>query len=65
MTLREIKKGDFFTLKPVENPSDSQVYIKGDYDRATKRFDCVKCSDVWGNGRALKGSQVVYINFTY
>ena len=28
-TISNLKKGEFFTLKPIENPTESQVYISG------------------------------------
>ena len=28
--LKNLKKGDYFTLKPIEEPTGDQVYIKGD-----------------------------------
>lgn len=34
LTLGALKKGDWFTLKPIAEPKDSQVYEKGDYDRS-------------------------------
>ena len=33
LTLGALKKGDWFTLKPIANPKDSQVYEKGEYDQ--------------------------------
>lgn len=63
-TIREIKKGDFFTLKEIAEPKESQVYIKGDYDKSTKTYSCYKFSDV-NNERFLKGSKEIYTGFTF
>ena len=63
--LKDVKKGDFFTLKPIEYPKDSQVFIKEEYDRETKKWQCAQCSDVWGTGRQFKADKEVYIDFTY
>lgn len=63
-TLKEIKNGDLFTLKPIEEPKETQVYIKGDYDRTEKKYNCGKWSDI-SYSRLLKGSTVVYVNFTF
>jgi hypothetical protein len=56
-----VKPGDYFKRKPDANP----VYIKGDYDRATKTFECNKTDDIWGNGSNFKATTLVYIRFTY
>lgn len=65
IALKDIKKGTYFTLKPIEEPKDSQVYVKGDYDRSEKKFECQKFTDIWGNGRFIKGTTEVYIDFTF
>lgn len=63
-TIKEIKKGDFFTLKEISLPKESQVYIKGDYDKSTKTYSCYKFSDV-NSERFFKGSKEVYTGFTF
>lgn len=63
-TLKETKKGELFTLKPIEEPKETQVYIKGDYDRSEKKYDCGKWSDI-SYSRLLKASTVVYVGFTF
>ena len=63
--LKDLKKGEYFTIKPIEEPTDSQVFKKGDYDRAEKKYDCAQCSDIWGAGRQFKGTKKVYIDFYY
>lgn len=63
--LSELKKGDFFTRKPVEYPTEKQVLIRGDYDRSTKRFENPHFDDAWSNGVMLKGSTVVYTDFIF
>lgn len=37
MKLKDIKKGEYFTLKPIAEPKESQVYIKEEYDRSEKK----------------------------
>ena len=64
MILKELKKGDYFTLKPYEEPKESQVYVKGDYERSEKKYSCCKFSDV-NYERFLKGSTTVYTDFTF
>lgn len=64
MKLKELKKGDFFTLKPISNPTEKQVYIKGEYDRSEKKYCCGKFSDISAY-RMIKADTVVYTDFTF
>ena len=64
MLLKELKKGDWFTLKPISEPKESQVYIRGDYDRSDKKYSCCKWSDV-NYERFLKGTTKVYTDFIF
>lgn len=64
MKLKELKQGDWFTLKPIEEPKASQVYIRGEYDRTEKKYDCGKFSDI-SYSRMLKGDTEVYTDFTF
>lgn len=59
--LANVKPGDYFKRK-IDAKS---VYIKGDYDRSTKTFQCNRTDDIWGNGSNLKGSTLVFVGFTY
>ena len=62
--IKELKKGEFFTLKSIDNPKESQVYIRGDYDRSEKKYDCGKFSDICYS-RMFDGNKVVYTDFTF
>lgn len=62
--LSTLKKGDFFTLKPIDEPNEMQVYIKGDYDRASKTFCCAKFGDV-NYERNFKGTKDVFVEFVF
>lgn len=64
MTVKELKKGQFFTLKQIEEPTESQVYIRGEYERSSKKYSCGKFSDI-SCGKMLKGDRVVYTDFTF
>jgi hypothetical protein len=64
MIIKELKKGDFFTLKPIETPSENQVYIRGDYDKSSKSYSAVKFSDMNAE-RFFKGTKEVYTGFTF
>ena len=62
--LKDVKIGEWFTLKPIEYPTEKQVYIKGEYDRSEKKYDCGKWCDISAS-RYLKGDKVVYVDFTF
>lgn len=62
--LKDLKKGEWFTLKPIENPTENQVYVKGDYVRSDNRYECSKWSDFCYT-RYFLGNKLVYVDFTF
>lgn len=64
MTVKDLKKGEYFTLKPIECPKESQVFVRGEYDRAEKKYECSKFSD-FCSFRYLKPETVVYTDFIF
>lgn len=66
MKLKELKKGDFFTLKPHGEKcvSSSQVFIRGEYDRTEKKYDCGRYDDI-GYSRYFSGNKEVYTDFIF
>ena len=62
--MKDLKKGEFFTLKPVEQPKESQVYIKSDYDRSERKYWATKWTDI-GDGKYVSGEKEVYIDFEF
>jgi len=44
-TLKELKKGDFFTKKSIVYPNDNQVWIKGDWIVSMRKYACTRFSD--------------------
>lgn len=62
--LKSLKRGTWFTVKPIEYPSDKQVYIKDEYDRELKKFMCGRCDDI-SYSTYFKGDKLVYTEFTY
>ena len=62
--LKELKKGDWFTLKEIEFPKESQVYIRGEYDRSSKTYSCIKWNDM-NEERFFKGTKKVFTEFTF
>ena len=63
-TVKDLKPGEWFTLKPIEEPKESQVYIRGEYDRSERKYECGKFSDI-SYSRYLKGSTPAYTDFTF
>ena len=63
-TLKQLKKGEWFTLKPINNPTEHQVYVKGEYDRTDKKYSVTNWDDI-NDERFLKGETTVYTGFTF
>ena len=64
MTIKELKRGDYFVLKPIENPNENQVYVRGDYCKENKKYSCVKFSDV-NYERFFDGKKEIYTDFIF
>ena len=62
--LRELKKGDFFTKRDIACPSEAQVWIRGDYDRSAKRYECTRFSD-FCDVQMMPGDKIVFCGFTF
>ena len=63
-TIADLKKGDWFTLKKIGEPKESQVWIRDEYDRSTKKYLATKWADI-GASRQFKPETPVYVNFTF
>lgn len=63
-TIKQLKQGDYFTLKPCEEAKESNVLVRGTYDRSTKTFECYKFSDVC-HFHYFKANKVVYTDFIF
>ena len=60
MTLKELKKGALFTLKPFTGePKESLIWVKGEYDRASKTYNVYKWEDT-NHESNRKASLTVY-----
>lgn len=64
MKIQELKKGDFFTLKPIAVPKEHQVYIYDGYDRSLKKYCATKYIDI-SDGRTFKKDTEVYTDFIF
>lgn len=58
--IKDLKKGEFIKRKADSN----KVYIKGDYDRATKSFSCVEYEDI-NHEIFIKADKIVFYGFTF
>lgn len=64
MTLKDLKIGEYFTLKSIENPTEKQVFIRGEYDRTERKYECGRFDDI-SYTRYLSGKTEVYTDFTF
>ena len=64
MKLKELKRGEFFTLKEYAEPKENQVWIKGEYDRSSKSYECTRFSDM-NDYRYIKADRNIYIEFVF
>ena len=66
MKLKDLKSGEYFVLKSLDGktPKESQVYIKGEYDRSEKKYLCGKFCDI-SYSRYFKGDKEVFTDFTF
>ena len=64
MTMKELKKGELFTLKPIANPRENQVFIRSDYDRSERKYWATKWTDI-GDGKYIAGDREVYTDFEF
>jgi hypothetical protein len=63
-SIKDLKKGDFFTIRKILYPSESQVYIKGQYVREIKKYSCTNFNDT-NKELFLDGNKNVYIDFIF
>lgn len=64
MKVKDMKMGELFTLRQIDNPTDSQVYVRGEYDKSERKYICYKWSDV-NMTRLFKGDKEVFTDFTF
>ena len=64
--LKELKKGEFFTITNanIKRPLSSRVWVRGDYDRVTKKYECYKYDDV-NHFREFRGEMPVNTDFIF
>ena len=62
--IKDLKNGEFFTLRKIDEPKDSQVYIRGEYDRSLRKYSCGKFDDISAS-RNFSGDKEVYTEFVF
>lgn len=62
--LNTLKKGEYFTLHAINEPTINQVFVKGDYDHSSKTYICSKFHD-FCLFRGLRGDTLVYTDFIF
>lgn len=64
MTIKELKKGQYFTKKAIDEPTEKQVWIRGEYDRSQKKYECVRFDDIC-QCCYLRGDTEIYTDFVF
>lgn len=64
MKIQELKKGDYFTIKPIAEPKESQVFVFDGYDRSDRKYVATKFSDICSS-RLFKKDTEVYTDFIF
>lgn len=59
--IKDLKKGDYFKL---QNKETATVYVRGEYDRSSKKYSCYRYDDVAAE-RFFSGDKEVYVDFEF
>ena len=63
-TIEAVKIGDFFTLNPIEEPKESQVFTRFEFCQSQKKYTAQRFSD-FCDYRYFSRGKKVYVNFTF
>ncbi len=63
-TISKLKVGQYFTFKPIEEPTEKQVYVRGDYDKSIRKYEYYNFADVCFLNFA-KRDRIVYVDFIF
>lgn len=64
MKVRDLRLGEYFTLKPIEHPKENQVFVRGAYCKSDRKYDCNRWDDV-NAVRSLPGDREVFVDFVF
>ena len=59
--VNKVNQGTYFKVRPTET---APVWVRGEYDKASKTYSCYKYDDT-NHEKFLKGNREIYINFTF
>lgn len=59
--IKNLKKGEYFRLKDSDTAT---VYIRGEYERSSKKYSCYRYDDVAAE-RFFSGNKQVYVDFEF
>ena len=62
--LKDLKKGEFFNKKQIEEQTEKKGFISSEYDRSEKKYEISRFSDFCDTA-FLKGTAKVYTGFTF
>lgn len=64
MKIKDLKKGEYFKTINAKGVVSVCVYVRGDYERSSRRYSAVKFEDV-NNERFFKPEQEVTTEFEF
>ena len=64
MKVKDLHRGDLFCKRPIACPNERQVWVRGDYDRSTRRYSCTRWGDICDE-QLLPGTREVFTAFTF
>ena len=64
MKLKDLKHGDYFTLKQIDEPKETQVYVRLAYDWVQKKYGCCKFTGT-NITRYYPSDKEVYTDFIF
>ena len=62
--IRDLQVGEYFILRPHTYPTEKQVWVRGTYDKSTKKVDCYKWDDIC-HCKQFNLDTLVYVNFIF
>ena len=63
-TIKELKRGEWFTKKDIAYPTSKQVWIRGDYIRELKKYECISYDDM-NRFTYIAGNKPAYVDFIF
>lgn len=64
MTIKELRKGEYFTRKDIKEPRDSQVWVRDEYDCSTRKYYAINFADC-SRSILLNGNTEIFTDFTF